>query len=171
MSAVYNNIVAVRGENEEVVRFLNAGLKNEIRDIDYDSAQELEGLTLRSWLKGEDSYETNCKELGVKYDSTFDSWECPEDDLENTILCGYCNTTPWFPEEWLEWVREEYRGRLDFYIFTVNEDYEWAGYYDCSEEKWIEKIKKPLNASDDEMNSFRNEVDALRERFERYIAY
>lgn len=171
MSVVYNNIVAIRGEKEEVVRFLNAGLKNEIRDIDYDSALELEGLTLRSWLSGKDSFESNCKELGVKHDSKFDNWECLEDDIENTILCGYCNTTPWFPETWLETVRNEYLGRLDFYIFTVNEDGEWAGYYDCSGGEWAEKIKKPIYASEEEMNFFNEEIEALRERFEKYIAY
>lgn len=171
MSAVYNNIVAIRGEKEEVIRFLNAGLKEEIRDIDYDSAQELEGLTLRSWVKGEDSYEANCKELGVKYDSEFDTWECPEDDEENTILCGYCNTTPWYPEDWLNTVNEDYYGRLDFYIFTVNEDNEWAGYYDCFEHEWIEKIRKPINASKKELDFFNEEIAALRERFEKHIAY
>ncbi len=114
MSAHYNNIISIRGNQKDVLAFMHA------KELDCDT---FTGLTLRSWLPGEDSYRSNIADLGVKSDSEFTEWECIQDDENDTVICGHINTTPGSPDTWLETMQDKY-DTLEFSSFSVDEDLE-----------------------------------------------
>ena len=118
MSAHYNNIIAIKGTKKDVLKFIADGMKKEV-ELDCDT---FTNLTLRSWIPGEDSYQSNIKDLGVKYDSEFIEWECIKDDENDTVICCHINTTPGFPCDWLAKVIDLYSD-LYFYYYSVDEDY------------------------------------------------
>lgn len=175
MSVVYNNIIAVRGEKEQLISFLNDGLKQQgraINDLNDEIAEaELEGLTLKSWLPDvPDTYADNVKALGVKYDTELTYYDFCEIDEDYFVLYFECSTTPWYPEEWFNTMYDKY-DEISFYVFTTNEDVEWAGYYGFTEGLWMEKIVAPKNYTEDEIETFKDEIDTLKDRFIRTTEY
>lgn len=88
------------------------------KELDCDS---FPSLTLRIWLPGEDSYQFNIVDLGVKYDSKFTEWRYINDDEDDIVICNHINTTPGSPDAWLESVQEKYP-ELEFSSFSVDED-------------------------------------------------
>lgn len=121
MSVHCNNIIAIKGAQKDVLKFIADGMKVKEVELDCDS---FTNLTLRSWLPGEDSYQSNIEDLGVKYDSEFTEWECIKDDENDTVICGHVNTTPGFPDDWYNIVRNNYID-LTFGNYTVDEDLEY----------------------------------------------
>lgn len=108
-----SNIIAIRGEKQSVLKFLGIS-ELECGDFELDRH-------LRDWLPGTDFYLNNINELGVKYNSAFTSWECQEDDEDNTLVLGFIETTH-IPDRWIEVMRVKYP-KLDFYIFSTSEKY------------------------------------------------
>lgn len=178
MSEVFHNIIGIQGDKTDVLQFLNEGLCSQsyhLGDINHDIAEEGFGkLTLRSWCpmpEDIDCSETmyNLKTLGVKNDSEFIGWECTEEDDENTVICGYIDTTPTYPEEWINMIVEKYP-RLTFTIYICDEDLDNCGYFKADNYEWVEKIVKPLYPSDSDLDFYEREIDMLRDNFFKYIA-
>lgn len=175
MSVVYNNIIAVRGDKECLLSFLNDGLKLQdkvIEDLNDEIAEaELDGLTLKSWLPDvPDTYVDNVKTLGVKQDAELTYYDLYEIDDDYFVLYFECDSTPWYPEDWLNTMYNKY-DNISFYVFTADEYAEWSGYYGFTEGEWIEKILRPKNYTDDELEAFKEEIEVLKDRFIRTTEY
>lgn len=115
MSAYSDNLIAIKGSEEAILKFMKDGMGTEDLKFDCDLFTD---LTLRSWIPGEDSYPSNIKDLGVKYDATFTEWECVEEDENEIVICGHIETTPGFPLDWLIKVANLYPD-LDFCYYSI----------------------------------------------------
>lgn len=116
MSAYANNIIAIKGSEEAILKFMKDGMGTQELEFDCDS---FTGLTLRSWIPGEDNYESNVQDLGVKYNAEFTEWECADPD--KIVICGHIETTPGFPLDWLIKVADLYPD-LDFCYYSIDSD-------------------------------------------------
>ena len=161
MSQTLTNLIAIHGTREEVLKFFSEGLDAPFDDLYCGKEPELEGLTLRSWIPGTDEH--NIEELDTKYNSSFDWWECQEDDEDVTIVVGSFESTPGIPYKWAQQLDEKYP-KLDFYLFSSSEE---CTEYSKVSQHWevTERIRPALYPTKEDDEFYYEEVDKLRDRF------